>query len=97
MFSGNGWNEQKLFLVIFHFIDDFSEPNLRMSKEYDNLMTWAPSHVELGLLGEILRYANIIDGLRETEKKELKYKLQGVKKVGKNGVIKNCSGLERSC
>ena len=83
------WQKRtKSFLVIFHFIDDFSKPNLRMSKEYDNLMTWAPSHVELGLLGEILRYANIIDGLRETEKKELKYKLQGVKKVGKNGVIK---------
>jgi hypothetical protein len=78
----------KSFLVIFHFVDDFSEPNLRMSREYANLMTWAPSHVELGLLGEILRYANIIDGLSATEKLALRYKLQGVKKFGGGGVAR---------
>jgi len=36
------------------------------------IMTWAPSHVELGYLGEVLRYANIIDGLNESEKNDLR-------------------------
>jgi len=36
------------------------------------IMTWAPSHVELGYLGEVLRYANIIDGLNESEKNGLR-------------------------
>lgn len=90
----------KTFLVIFHFYDDFSRPNLRLKtqntlgklihrvSDVEHLehlypqtvttMTWAPSHVELGLLGELLRYANIIDGLDESEKTDLKDKLVGV-------------------
>ena len=36
------------------------------------IMTWAPSHVELGYLGEVLRYANIIDGLKENDKNDLR-------------------------
>ena len=36
------------------------------------IMTWAPSHVELGYLGEVLRYANIIDGLNENEKNDMR-------------------------
>lgn len=81
-------NRTKSFLVIFHFIDDSSRPNLRMSKEYSNLMTWAPSHVELGLLSEILKFANIINGLSASQKSELKYKLQGVNKVGEGSITK---------
>jgi len=38
-------------------------------------VTWAPSHSELGLLMELLSYANIINGLKPTEKKKLWTKL----------------------
>jgi len=41
------------------------------------MLTWAPSHVETGLLSEILGYANLINGLHEIEKRGLKDKLQG--------------------
>ena len=40
-------------------------------------MTWAPSHPELGLLMELLSYANIINGLKETEKRKLRVGLEG--------------------
>ena len=39
-------------------------------------MTWAPSHIELALLSELLSYANIINGLNEMEKLELKSRLE---------------------
>lgn len=100
------WQDKtKTFLVIFHFFDDFSKPNLRckqnkIKKEdatlwvlrdrgvltdsdekaddtpWTSVMTWAPSHVEVGLLGELLRYANIIDGLDILEKQLLRAKLE---------------------
>ena len=41
-----------------------------------SVMTWAPSHVEIALLGDILRYANIIDGLNEAVKRNLREKLE---------------------
>jgi hypothetical protein len=91
------WQERfKSFLVIFHFYDDFSRPNLRVKKyEKGHLfmarhskvlsarkawMTWAPSHPELALLTELLSYANRINGLKEFEKGELRTKLEGVRK-----------------
>lgn len=40
------------------------------------IMTWAPAHYETGLLSDILRYANIIDGLKEEAKKELWDKIE---------------------
>jgi hypothetical protein len=40
------------------------------------ITTWSPSHVELGYLAEVLRYANIIDGLSEEEKRDLRYDLE---------------------
>jgi hypothetical protein len=40
------------------------------------MMNWAPSHVELGYLSEVLRYANIIDGLGEIEKRNLRIDLE---------------------
>jgi hypothetical protein len=40
------------------------------------VMTWAPTHVEIALLGDVLRYANIIDGLSEVEKRILRNKLE---------------------
>jgi hypothetical protein len=107
------WAEtRKSFLVVFHFYDDFSKPNLRIRKyspvlvtyedegvtnrfmdypmmiTYADLskgesiipekawMTWAPSHIELALLSELLSYANIINGLNEIEKVELKSRLE---------------------
>jgi len=86
------WKEgTKTFLVIFHFYDDFSRPNLRIKKyEKGHLwmlkpnkavaprkawMTWAPSHPDLALLTELLSYANIINGLKEFEKRDLGTKL----------------------
>lgn len=96
------WKEKtKSFLVIFHFFDDYSKPNLRVKKmrfegseppyiyvpqDFSSttgrsiktrpVMTWAPSHVETGLLGELLRYANVVGGLNEAEKKKLRRKLE---------------------
>lgn len=40
------------------------------------IMTWAPTHLEIALLGDVLRYANIIDGLDINEKKQLRIKLE---------------------
>lgn len=40
------------------------------------IMTWAPTHLEIALLGDVLRYANIIDGLDISEKKQLRMKLE---------------------
>ena len=81
----------KTFLVIFHFYDDFSKSNLRIKKyEKGHLlmltpnkaidpmkawMTWAPSHPDLALLTELLSYANIVNGLKEFEKRDLRTKL----------------------
>jgi hypothetical protein len=95
----------KTFLVIFHFHDDFSRPNLRMKKFAGNpseivittptgnivnpvraWTTWAPSHPELGLLMELLSYANVINGLKEAEKRKLKIELQGRKSIYEGGV-----------
>ena len=84
------WQERtKSFLVIFHFTDDYSETNLRMETFYpfpglpsplkNTRMTWAPSHVEMALLSDILSYANLINGLKETEKEDLRDKLQGTR------------------
>lgn len=92
------WKERtKSFLVIFHFYDDFSKPNLRMRKYVEGelfsiipsgileqkkaWMTWASSHQELALLSDILSYANIINGLKEFEKRSLTTKLCGVKEA----------------
>lgn len=73
------WKEEtKTFLVIFRFIDDFSKPNLRIKiyKSHCADMTWAPSHVELGLLSELLRYANIVNGLNESIKTKMRAELE---------------------
>ena len=80
------WQEKtKSYLLIFRFIDDFSKPNLRIkthpkSHKADLIrvadVTWAPTHIELGLLSELLGYANIINGFSETTKRELRKKLE---------------------
>jgi len=89
------WKERtKSFLLIFSFYDDFSKPNLRLRKmkvrkmSYPNydppfkpVTTWAPSHIELGVLSDVLSYANLINGLKPTEKRKLKDRLEGRKSV----------------
>jgi hypothetical protein len=52
----------------------FGIPEDKMSVK--PMMNWAPSHVELGYLSEVLRYANIIDGLSEIEKENLRLDLE---------------------
>lgn len=96
------WQQKtKTFLVIFHFCDDFSKPNLRTrcmafrgkgpffmyvpedmvlsnkrlstkSQNVTTVVTWSPSHIETGLLSEILSYANVINGFTEETKRRLK-------------------------
>jgi len=39
------------------------------------VMTWAPHHYELGLLQDILQYANLINGLKEEKKRKLMHNL----------------------
>lgn len=49
-------------------------------------MTWAPSHPELGFLSEVLRYANLIGGLDELTKRDVRPYLEGegsVDNIGK--------------
>jgi hypothetical protein len=104
------WKWQKKtesFLVVFHFYDDFSKPNLRFKEmmlrgkgedkfchptdmelpwilsepklwhhQTKTFMTWAPSHIELALLSELLHYVNLIDGLSKTERRELRNSLE---------------------
>jgi hypothetical protein len=50
--------------------------NLKGFKVKKPTMTWAPSHIELALLSDLLHYANIIDGLNETDKRTLRYDLE---------------------
>jgi len=83
------WQElTKSFLVIFHFYDDFIKTNVRLKKmkfkndlnarsEFERpTITWAPSHPELGLLSELLSYANIINGFKEGRKRKLRKDLE---------------------
>lgn len=100
------WIEKtKSFLVIFHFYDDYSKPNLRLKKrklvgfdphtrQFLNypidekrdrplpieaarpIMTWAPSHREMALLSDLLHYSNIIGGLSEDARRDLRYDLE---------------------
>ena len=86
------WNENtKSFLVIFHFFDDLRRENLRIKKKtgiWETLhpqkeawMTWAPTHVEIGLLADLLLYANIINGLSVPEKEKLRTKLLSMEEI----------------
>jgi len=73
------------FIVIFHFIDDYTKSNLRITKtgfwadifklkgiRNKGWMTWAPSHVELAMLADLLHIANIVDGLEDSIKRKLR-------------------------
>lgn len=83
----------KSLLTIFHFHDDYSKPNLRLMKLDDfkthcyspkeelilkkDWISWAPSHLDMALLMQLLCYANIINGLKPSEKKKLWFELEG--------------------
>lgn len=40
------------------------------------VITWSPSHIETGLLSELLAYANIINGFKKNVKEQLSSKLE---------------------
>jgi len=46
-------------------------------KEDKAWMTWAPSHVELAMLADLLHIANIVDGLQDSVKRKLRRFLDG--------------------
>jgi hypothetical protein len=41
-----------------------------------SMMTWAPSHRELALLSDLLHYANMVSGLPEATRRDLRYDLE---------------------
>jgi hypothetical protein len=49
-----------------------------------HIMTWAPSHRELALLSDLLHYANMISGLSESIRRELRYDLEIMVPTGDN-------------
>jgi hypothetical protein len=51
-------------------------PRERIDFSTEPVMTWAPNHFEIAFLGDVLRYANIIDGLNETKKRALRPMLE---------------------
>jgi hypothetical protein len=61
------------FFINYILLED---PSNNPDVSPQSIMTWAPSHVEIALLGDVLRYANIIDGLTLLEKMELRKKLE---------------------
>jgi hypothetical protein len=67
----------------FKVFNEFSKPIVFLEEPANNpdlpsqpIMTWAPSHLEIALLGDVLGYANIINGLKEREKRKLREKLE---------------------
>jgi hypothetical protein len=59
---------------------DMCQPTDEEKKETVSLKrrqitTWAPNHVEIGLMAELLCYANIMNGLKPYERNELRPKL----------------------
>jgi len=61
-------------VLIFYFYDDYTKPNLRgmvkiitgkfmlQQPELKPIYSWAPSHIEQGLIAELLSFANRING-----------------------------------
>ena len=58
--------------AVLHFASD---DHFRRKFQIRSVTTWAPSHVELALLTEVLTYANLINGLKEETKRALMDKL----------------------
>lgn len=51
-------------------------------------VTWAPSHTDMALLMQMLCYANIINGLKPAEKREIWIELEGKKPFRNRGFSK---------
>jgi hypothetical protein len=51
------------------------------------IMTWAPSHGELAVLSDLLHYANLVGGLSENIRRDLRYDLEIT--VAENDLEKN--------
>jgi len=49
-------------------------------------ISWAPSHIDMALLMQMLCYANIINGLKTSEKKKLWFELEGKKHLHDKGL-----------
>ena len=45
--------------------------------KFDTYLSWAPSHAEFCLLTELLTYANLLNGLKPTVRREIRSKLEG--------------------
>lgn len=66
------WQSNNQFLFIFEFHDEYPKPNIRFKsakngydKDYHNWIEWAPTHVELGMMAELLSFANRINGSKQ--------------------------------
>jgi hypothetical protein len=54
-----------------YFLNPDHEGRSTQPVQFKSVMTWAPSHPELGLLTELLTYANIINGMKENNRRKL--------------------------
>ena len=52
-------------------------------------MNWAPSHVDLALLMELLTYSNIINGFKEAKKRQL---IKHLEFISRKGSLNEVSG-----
>jgi hypothetical protein len=71
------------YLLVFHFIPDGTFNNSRLEIDKNgNMLTldysWAPTHVEQGLVSELLSLANALNGLKLERRIALKDKLSEV-------------------
>jgi hypothetical protein len=78
---------EKNHLTLFTYVggDDF----LNDVETKDPWLTWAPSHVDLALLMELLTYSNIINGFKEAKKRLL---IQDLEFVSRKGTVNRISG-----
>jgi hypothetical protein len=60
----------------------------RLVKPERSWITWAPSHIEMALLMQMLCYANMINGLKPSEKRELWTELEGKRTFANKGFSK---------
>jgi hypothetical protein len=78
---------EKNHLTIFTYVggDDFLDD----VETKGPWLTWAPSHVDLALLMELLTYSNIINGFKEAKKRLL---IQDLEFVSRKGTVNKISG-----
>ena len=61
----------KDFSFQMYIPEDLSSSKYIEPHNIRTVVTWAPSHIETGLLSEVLSYANIINGFSEEKKRRL--------------------------